>query len=275
MRYIQARHFTPGRTTKTRLIIIHTIEGGETSGTAWSVAGWFASPDAPQASCHYAVDPSEVVGCVQPGDTAWAAPGANADGLQVEHAGMAAQTAAQWADAASTAILARSASLTRSLADRYGIPLRHLSDGQLAAGQAGFVGHAQVSRVYRRSDHTDPGPGFPWDRYMQFVAGGPQTPGDDMPTVEEIAAAAAAAVWEHAFPVTATTSETAGQRLVWASRGSAVAPVLGQILAAVQHGTPVTLSADQVKGLADAVIAQVGPAVAGQVAAELARRLAN
>ena len=190
MRYVQARNYTPGRLRAPRLIIVHTVEGPETPGTAWSVAQWFAGPSAPQASAHFIVDPAEVVGCVHPTDTAWAAPGANADGLQIEHAGRAGQGAAGWADSASQAILRLSASLAASLADRYGIPVRHLTDAQLLAGEAGFVGHDQVSRVYRKSDHTDPGPTFPWGFYLQLVAnaGGPAQPEDDMPTVDEISA---------------------------------------------------------------------------------------
>ena len=183
MRYVQARNYTPGRLRAPRLIIVHTVEGPEAPGTAWSVAQWFAGPSAPQASAHFIVDPAEVIGCVHPTDTAWAAPGANADGLQIEHAGRAGQGAAGWADSASQAVLRLSASLASSLADRYGIPVRHLTDAQLAAGEAGFVGHDQVSRVYRKSDHTDPGPTFPWGQYLHLVtnAGGPTQPEDDMP----------------------------------------------------------------------------------------------
>ena len=169
MTFVQARNYTRGRTAKVRLIVVHTMESAEQAGTARSVAAWFASPAAPQASAHYCVDAAEVVQCVRDDDTAWHAPGANHDGIGVEHAGCAAQTAAQWDDAYSRSVLATSARLTAALCHAHRIPVRHLSDEQLAAGAAGFIGHVQASRVYRRSDHTDPGEHFPWAAYIALV----------------------------------------------------------------------------------------------------------
>jgi hypothetical protein len=104
-----------------------------------------------------------------------------------------------------------------------------------------------------------------------------------VPTAEEIAAA----VWKHPWNAGVDAAgnqltETAEQRLVWASRGTAIAAILQSIsdgVTTLQHGSPVTLSTTQVQSLADAVaqqvITQVGPTVASQIAVELAHRLAN
>lgn len=169
--YITPRNYYAGRDKTLRLIVIHTMETPEQQGRARWCAQYFAGPGAPQASAHACIDDQEVVLCLPPSATAWAAPGANSDGYQVEHAGYASQGAAGWADAYSQRMLALSATHTAQIARAAGIPLRHLTDGELAAGQAGFVGHDQVSRVYKLSDHTDPGPAFPWTQYMNLVAG--------------------------------------------------------------------------------------------------------
>lgn len=167
-------HYYEGRERPLRLVVIHTMEAPEAPTTAENIAAYFAS-GAVVASAHACVDQDSVVVCLPPSDTAFAAPGANADGYQIEHAGYASQDGAGWADAESQSMLRLSAAHARAIALAAGIPLRHLSDDELAAGAAGFVGHDQVSRVYRRSDHWDPGPNFPWSQYMALVNNGEAT----------------------------------------------------------------------------------------------------
>ena len=186
MAYVTPVHYYSGRQEKLRLIVIHTMESPENDDTAENVAAWFAgkSGTAPLASAHACVDNNSVVLCLPPSDTAWAAPGANADGYQIEQAGRAAQGIAGWADAYSQSMLRLSAAHARQIAQAAGIPLVHLTDAQLAAGAAGFVGHDQVSRVHKKSDHTDPGPDFPWTQYMSLVNRG-TTPNTDTTSQQE------------------------------------------------------------------------------------------
>ena len=176
-------HYYEGRERALRLIVVHTMEAPEGPNTAENIAAYFASGNV-VASAHACVDQDSLVVCLPPTDTAFAAPGANADGYQVEHAGYASQDASGWDDAASQAMLRISAAHTREIALAAGIPLRHLSDAELAAGYAGFVGHDQVSRVYKRSDHWDPGPDFPWSQYMGLVNNGAADT-EETPTNEE------------------------------------------------------------------------------------------
>lgn len=165
------RHYYPTRSRPLRLIVIHTMESGEHEQTAENVAAYFAGPNAPRASAHACIDADSVVVCLPPEATAFAAPGCNADGYQIEHAGRASQDAEGWGDDYSQAMLALSAAHAREIADAAGIPLVHLTDEELAAGHAGFIGHDQASRVYGLSDHWDPGPNFPWGQYMALVHG--------------------------------------------------------------------------------------------------------
>ena len=171
MAYVTPRHYYPMRNRPLRLIVMHTMESPEARDTAESVANWFAGPTSPVASAHACIDNDSVVLCLPPTATAFAAPGCNADGYQIELAGRAGQGAAGWADAYSQAELQLAAAHARSIAQANGIPLRHLSNAELAAGQSGFIGHDQASQVYGGSDHWDPGPDFPWDQYMSLVTG--------------------------------------------------------------------------------------------------------
>lgn len=177
-------HYYEGREKALRLVVVHTMEAPEGPNTAENIAAYFAS-GAVVASAHACVDQDSVVICLPPSDTAFAAPGANADGYQIEHAGYASQDGAGWSDAESQSMLRLSAAHAREIAVAAGIPLRHLSDGELAAGAAGFVGHDQVSRVYQRSDHWDPGPNFPWGEYMGLVNNGEAATEEETITNEE------------------------------------------------------------------------------------------
>lgn len=176
-------HYYEGREEILRLIVIHTMEAPEGPQTAENIAAYFASGDV-VASAHACVDQDSVVVCLPPSDTAFAAPGANADGYQIEHAGYASQDGTGWNDTESQAMLRLSAAHAREIALAAGIPLRHLTDDELAAGAAGFVGHDQVSRVYKRSDHWDPGANFPWSQYMSLVNNGEATT-EETPIVPE------------------------------------------------------------------------------------------
>ncbi|MST50564.1 N-acetylmuramoyl-L-alanine amidase [Mobiluncus porci] len=163
--------WSPNRTnaaTHKRLVVIHTMESPEGVRTAEDVARYFQNPRI-RASAHYCVDADSVSQCVPERQVAWAAPGCNHDGIQIELAGRAGQTPAQWQDAFSRAELDLTARLVAEICDRWNIPIRHLSNGQLGAGWAGIIGHNQASDVYRKSDHWDPGPNFPWDEFIQKI----------------------------------------------------------------------------------------------------------
>jgi N-acetyl-anhydromuramyl-L-alanine amidase AmpD len=163
--FIQARDFGPKRTGTVRLLVIHDMEFPERVTAAEDVARYFQHPDTP-SSCHVCVDSDSVIQCVKDSYVAFAAPGANADGIQIELAGYGNQTPGEWRDKYSIAMLAIAADVLAQYALKYNIPLIHLSNDELRAGKKGVVGHYQVSEVYRKSDHTDPGQNFPWPRFL-------------------------------------------------------------------------------------------------------------
>ena len=146
-----------------RLVVMHDTEGG----SARSVAAYFASPGA-RASTHWVVDQERAVRCLPDDVVPWGAPGANYDGIHIEQCGYAKWTRATWFKNQDT--LKRSAWVAAKTCFKYGIPVRWLTDRELADRVSeGITTHAQVSRVFRGSDHTDPGPNFPRGYFLWLV----------------------------------------------------------------------------------------------------------
>lgn len=170
MTFIQARNYTKADRDNCRLVVIHSMESPEKPGTAVAVAKWFAGPNAPRASAHLCVDAANTVECVRQQDVAWGAPGANHDGYHVELAGRAAQSRAEWLDDLSAKTLQRAAAAIALVCQAWDIPVVRLTVDQVRDGKTkGFCGHWDVSKAFKKSDHYDPGPEFPWDEFLRMA----------------------------------------------------------------------------------------------------------
>jgi hypothetical protein len=178
-----------GRRAPIRVIVLHTMEVDENDpNVAEAVGNAFANP-ARQASAHVGVDTDSECRYVADTDTAWAAPGVNNDGLQLEMAGRAGQTTGDWTDAASKKILERGAQRTATWCRTYGIPPRRLSNAELAAGGRGIIDHNQASQVYGGT-HWDCGPNFPWASFLArivYLVGGAVAKPQTKPAVQPLA----------------------------------------------------------------------------------------
>lgn len=158
MSWHPARHFTPSRLARVDLLVLHTAEG------ARDVAGlgrYFATTDR-RASAHSGVDDDRTADYVRDEHTAYAAPGANADGLHLELCGFARWSRETWLTE-HAGMCERAAVWLAERAARHGVPLRLLGPAELVADQRGVTTHDAVTRAFRRSTHTDPGPGCPVD----------------------------------------------------------------------------------------------------------------
>lgn len=167
--FIPARDFKVVGGRKVRLVVIHDMEFPETHTAARDVARYFQHPDTP-SSAHICVDDTEVIQSVWDSNVAYAAPGANNDGIQIELAGYAKQTCGEWLDPYGLKLLALAADATAQYCLKYEIPPVHLTNAELLAGKKGIIGHYQASAVYKKSDHQDPGIGFPWSFFVASVA---------------------------------------------------------------------------------------------------------
>lgn len=166
-RLVQARHYRPATGRVVTLVVLHDMEAGESTRTAENVAAWFAGPSAPMASAHYCLDCDSIVQAVREADVAYAAPGANAQGIHLELAGYARQTEADWE--ADAPLLFRAAELVADVCRRHALDVRFVDAAGLLRGESGITTHAEVSKAFKKSDHTDPGPGFPLAHFLELV----------------------------------------------------------------------------------------------------------
>jgi len=165
--FVRARHFTPASRGKNDIdvVVLHTMEFPEVPDAAERVARYFQTTDR-EVSAHYNVDSNSIVQCVRDDDVAYAAPGNNWNGIQIEQSGFARQTSIDWSDAYSKALLERTARLIAEISKRYAIPIVPLDAADLRADRRGITTHVAVSRAWGRSDHTDPGPAYPLGKVL-------------------------------------------------------------------------------------------------------------
>ena len=172
-------------------IVIHSAECSETKSAAEALQAYAATmpPERP-ASWHYAVDVDSTTQSVREYDTAWHAPPLNPYSIGIESAGRAKQLESDWADPYSLAMVdGQLVPLVARLCRRHRILPRLVSDDLLkealaAVEQAGadvaardmarriysgIVTHSQVSRVFKKSDHSDPGLHFPLESVVLQV----------------------------------------------------------------------------------------------------------
>ena len=158
-----------------RVIVIHSMEAPEKGNTAENVARFFQNPGKlngkdRKVSAHLCIDSDSIVQCVLDNDVAFAAPGANNDGIHLELAGFARQTRQEWLDPFGILMLDQAADAAAQYCLKYNIPVRHLTDKELADKQTkGLVGHVQVTNAFKLGSHTDPGEDFPWDHFLGRV----------------------------------------------------------------------------------------------------------
>lgn len=146
-----------------RLIVIHDAEGANAKG----VAAYGASGQK-NASWHMTVDDNWLIQQLPDNVIAWAAPGANRDGLQLELCGFASWKKLDWFKHQGT--LKRAAWQVARWAVAYDIPARWLTTKQLQDGVTeGITTHVDVNKAFKGSDHTDPGPGFPRGYFLFLV----------------------------------------------------------------------------------------------------------
>jgi hypothetical protein len=169
--FLQSASFGPVFSQQARIRVIHSTEGPMSRGNARSLAGpnWFGSPKA-GTSAHDIFDPSEGVKMVADNRIAWhVGPGGNSFTRGSEHCAYVRYTTAEWLSADGQEMLDRSARYNAAAAHRDGVLPRWLTLTQLARKEPGFCTHNDIRLVFGGTTHSDPGPNFPYDWYMQRV----------------------------------------------------------------------------------------------------------
>jgi len=150
------------------LVIIHTAEGAT---TAAGLGNYFANP-AVEVSSHVGIDDSTTEQYVSYDQAAWGALNANHRSDQAELCGFARWSRDEWLNN-HRGMLDRAADWIRERCAARGIPIRKLSPADVDAGASGVIGHVDWSLSnIGQGDHTDPGPGFPWDYVIGRASGG-------------------------------------------------------------------------------------------------------
>jgi N-acetyl-anhydromuramyl-L-alanine amidase AmpD len=179
--YIQARYYHHANRERVDYLVIHTMELPCRAGMAQRLGERFrdCGPERP-VSAHFGIDPEAVFQYVRESDVAWHCPKCNSRGVGLEHAGYAIPprqagrviaAATDWDSPEGRAVLERSAALAARLCVAWAIPVVHLNPEALTRGQRGLVGHADATRAYPGSGtHVDPGPAWPWDKYLQLIS---------------------------------------------------------------------------------------------------------
>lgn len=183
-------------------LVVHTSEGGEGPDAAERLAAFMTYPgdrlnaDGARygASYHAVADGDRTVIPATPVDVvAYAAGGGNARGRHICIPGRVAQTRDEWLDPVSRAaietvaawIIDQARAIEREYPELGPFPLLKLTPDQVRTEtDRGYCGHNDVSIAFRKSDHTDPEPRFPWDVLAADIerllaVDRPPTPEDD------------------------------------------------------------------------------------------------
>jgi hypothetical protein len=178
-----------GRTSPVTFVVLHSAQTPCDVGRAEGIMRYLARDDV-RASAHWGVDPATTVGGVDEADTAWAAPGGNANGIQIEQAGYAEfgsgaaiptdNPAARQAygerwpgwdlPAARRMILEQTVPLVAGICRRWNLPATLLEPADLRAGRRGITDHARVAQAFGLSDHWDCGGNYPLAEVVSLVA---------------------------------------------------------------------------------------------------------
>ncbi|MSS45281.1 N-acetylmuramoyl-L-alanine amidase [Cutibacterium sp. WCA-380-WT-3A] len=184
MQFIQAKHHGGNENTPVTRLVIHATcpdtgyPSASRAGRAASTARYFQSTSRP-TSAHYVCDVTATVQCLSEETIGYhAPPNAHSIGIEICADGGSkssfdnpshSYTREQWLSPQVWPAVERAAILARDICHRHHIPVRKLSTAQVKSGMSGICGHDNVSDAFHQSDHDDPGPYFPWDRFMAAI----------------------------------------------------------------------------------------------------------
>jgi N-acetyl-anhydromuramyl-L-alanine amidase AmpD len=156
-----------GPRSRTQVVVIHATDSTASAHDEASYATH--RPD--QTSAHFYVDGGGIYEALQLENVAYGCLWhGNQISVQFELCGRSNQLP--------NAVLRKAAPYVAEVCRRFGIPVRKISAGQVAAGVKGICGHADITAAFPQDggDHTDPGSAFPWGTFINYVGGGQPAP---------------------------------------------------------------------------------------------------
>lgn len=180
-----SREFTAGRhggarnMDSVRLIVLHATDPGSAVAepTARSTAMYFVSPPTP-ASTQAVIGEDGAYRTLDDDTIPYGAGSpANERGLHVEQAGHSYWTREQWL--AHDKTLRETGGLVGGWAREYNIPMRFLRAPDLVRlanngwqpQDGGITTHAEITKAFHATTHTDPGDNYPIDVLMGYAGG--------------------------------------------------------------------------------------------------------
>lgn len=170
--YVEAK-YKGGKQTPT-LIVMHSTVTTTVEGAALGVANMWHRSTSPMSSAHYVSDEAKTYQCVHDHIVAYHC-GYNTNSIGIEMCDDPRNPKNRWNDAPHQKMFERAAQLAATLCLAYGIPARYLSDEELwrwgqnkKVSLGGITTHAQMTRVFKKSTHWDPGE-WPKNEFIKRV----------------------------------------------------------------------------------------------------------
>lgn len=160
----------PRATNGLQGICIHTTEN-DLGSPAEGVANYQINSET--GSYHVLVDntANDNINSIRENTDDWVTWSAGQTGNQIalhlSFVARAAMSREQWLSA--PRMLKEGAAACAYWVKKYNFPVEKIDASGLRAGRRGFFGHADVSAAWHEVDHTDPGAGFPWDVFLEYV----------------------------------------------------------------------------------------------------------
>lgn len=180
-RFVEAANYTPADRNKQDIwyLVVHDEEAPEDQGEALRIAEYFShQPHSNEgSSAHRIVDDKEIVHAVHWKDIAWAAPGANTNGLHWEQSGYVTDHKRDWESEYGLKQMHLLAVDIANACKFFGIrpvrlkPSELKENARLGKGKyRGICGHDTVTKAFPNiGTHTDPGPHYPWNDLMNKI----------------------------------------------------------------------------------------------------------